>query len=172
MIKDAQDYFEDLAKSYPELMEKSRIGETLGVEIGWFNIIDTLCRCIYAPVMSAKNRLKAATEYPRNDGGAYLTACEEAYVRALYDLPVIVDIKEKFAGLRFHTDIHTDRLSNFVEFAEIMSRCTCEICGKPGELDTSTGWLKTHCKEHVTNPAPNIDIRQGRILAKFQDNDI
>ena len=95
MIKDSDDCFEDLAKSYPELMEKSRIGDMLGVDVGWFNIIDSLCSCIYEPVSSAKNRLKAATEYPRNDGGQYLSECEERYKRALSELPAIIDIKEK-----------------------------------------------------------------------------
>lgn len=172
MIKDSDDCFEDLAKSYPELMEKSRIGDVLGVDVGWFNIIDSLCSCIYEPVSSAKNRLKAATEYPRNDGGQYLSECEERYKRALSELPAIIDIKEKFAGLRFYTDTHSDRNENFIQFAEMMSRCTCEKCGAPGELDTSSGWVKTHCKEHITNPDFVGEFHHGRVSAKFQDNGV
>jgi hypothetical protein len=176
MIKDTEDCFEDLAKSYPELMEKSHIGESLGVDIGWFNIIDTLCGCIYAPLSNAKSRLKAATEYPRDDSGKYLLECEARYAQELDALPVIAQIKEKFAGLRFYVRECNDRIDTLIEFAERMSRHTCEVCGAPGELDDGTGWMKTHCKKHFGGALGDdenlVGIHNGRVSAKFQDGDV
>jgi len=171
MIKDQDDYFEDLAKSYPELMEKSRIGETLGVGVGWFNIINTLCGCIYEPLAHAKDRLKAATDYPRNDGGQYLAKSEADCKREIENLPVIVQIKEKFAGLRFYTDYCNDRVDVLIQFAEKMSRCTCEECGNPGELD-SAGWMKTHCRNHRRETDTNDLLFDGTVSAKIQDDDV
>jgi hypothetical protein len=171
MIKDEEDCFEDLAKSYPELMEKSRIGEVLGVGVGWFNIIDTLCGCLYASVAHAKGRLKAATDYPRNDGGKYLAESEAACNQEIENLPVIVQIKEKFAGLRFYTDYCNDRADILIQFAESMSRRTCEECGNPGELDNA-GWMKTYCKDHKRRPDEDDLPNDGRVSAKFQDGDV
>ena len=176
MIKDTQDYFEDLAKSYPELMEKAHIGEDLGVDVGWFTIIDTLCGCIYSPLSNAKSRLKAATEYPRDDGGKYLLECEARYKSELENLPTIMQVKEKFAGLRFYVNNCDDRVDTLIEFAERMSRCTCEVCGAPGELDDGTGWMKTHCKKHlggaISDDEDHTGIHNGRVSAKFQDGSV
>ena len=173
MIKDTEECFEDLAKSYPELMEKANIGESIGVDVGWFNIIDTLCGCIYAPVQNAKNRLKAATDYPRNDSGKYLAECEARFAQELDALPSINDIKEKFAGLRFYVSGSDDRIDTLIEFAERMSRCTCEICGAPGTLDNGSGWMKTKCKEHSTESGFDYkEYLDGRVSPKFQDDDV
>ena len=176
MIKTTEDCFEDLAKSYPELMEKAHIGEDLGVDVGWFTIIDTLCGCIYSPLSSAKSRLKAATEYPRDDGGKYLTECQAKYEQELEELPTIMQIKEKFAGLRFYVSGSNDRIHSLIEFAERMSRHTCEKCGAPGELDDGTGWMKTHCKKHfggtISGDEDLSGLHDGRVSAKFQDEDV
>lgn len=171
MIKDEEDCFEELAKSYPELMEKSKIGEILGAGVGWFNIIDTLCGCIYDPVAHAKSRLKAATDYPRDDNGAYLAITEAACKLEIENLPVIVQIKEKFGGLRFYTNCSNDRVDTLIRFAEKMSHCTCEECGNPGELDNA-GWMKTYCKEHRRTPEVEDLPDDGRVSAKFQDDDV
>ena len=172
MIKDTEQCFEDLAKSYPELMEQSTIGESLGVDVGWYNIIDTLCGCIYAPVQSAKNRLKAATDYPRDETGTYLAHCQGELAAELEQLPFIVQIKEKFAGLRFYVEGGNERVSTLISFAERMSRCTCEHCGAPGELDDSTAWSKTRCESHAGSAKYSFDYEEGAVSAKFQDDEI
>lgn len=171
MNKDSEQCFEDLAKSYPELMEKSRIGDHLGVGVGWFNIIDALCANIYSPFYSAKSRLKAATDYPRDDGGIYLAKCEITYAKELEDLPEIVQIKEKFGALRFYISNTTDRVETLIEFAESMSRRTCEVCGKPGSLDDEGGWMKTQCEDH-SRKSKVAETQDGRVSAKFQDDEV
>jgi hypothetical protein len=173
MTNDSEQTFEDLAKMCPELMEKSRIGESMGVGEGWFTIVSVLCQTIYEPVRQARYRLQAAIEYPRDDAGAYLAECEKEVADALEALPEIVQVKEKFGTLRFYYYGGDDRVSALVDFAEAMSGVTCEECGAPG-TQTGGGWIKTLCAEHRRKSAPDEDqedIEEGTISAKIEDDD-
>jgi len=161
--------FEELAKSYPELMQKSTIGEHLGVDDGWFNIINALCSCIYSKLYQAKSRLAGATEYPRDDGGAYLQETTAAVEAELEALPEIVQIKEKYGTLRFYVHNGSDRVYDLIDFAETMSETTCEVCGKPGEADHGSGWVKTHCIDH-RHPEKNSKMQaDGKVFAAIDD---
>lgn len=171
MINDSADRFEDLSKSYPELMEKSNIGDAIGVGDGWFDIIDALCENIYRPLFSAKCKLKAAIEYPRDDNGAYLSACEVELNIQMESLPEIVDIKEKFGGLRFYTYNTTERVEDLISFAESMAERTCEVCGSRGRQDNYANWIKTLCETHSRKPK-DTEIQDGKIPPKFQDGEV
>jgi hypothetical protein len=67
----------------------------------------------------------------------------------------LVQIKEKFASIRIYW--HSDGLSEAavasiveaVDLAEARSACTCEQCGKAGELYVDDGWFRTACNEHA-----------------------
>lgn len=170
MTKDSEQTFEDLAKMCPELMEKSRIGDSMGVGEGWFTIVSVLCQTIYEPVRQARYRLKAAEEYPRDDTGTYLAACEKEVTDALDALPEIVQIKEKFGTLRFYYHGGNERVEALVDFAEAMSGVTCEECGAPGKID-DIGWIKTHCAAHRRNdPSKSfLDIEEGVVSARIDD---
>ncbi len=56
----------------------------------------------------------------------------------------IVQIKEKFAGLRFYVHGASDELHAMIESAERQSVKTCEDCGVPGKPRPG-GWVKTLC---------------------------
>lgn len=59
-------------------------------------------------------------------------------------------IKEKYGELRFYVDgSESDKLADMIAQAEIDSRKTCEMCGKPGVLMVKGGWYKTICAEHA-----------------------
>lgn len=62
----------------------------------------------------------------------------------------VVQIKEKFGGLRFYVDgvppEVKDQVFDLIREAEASSFETCEKCGKPGSM-TDTGWIKTLCQE-------------------------
>ena len=145
-----EQFFEELAKRYPLLMEKSII-DYIGVDVGWHQIIDDLCRTIYTEYESATHSHYAATRYPRDDGGRYLADCQEKLQKAIDNLPVIAQVKEKMGTMRFYVQGHDRRVDALVSMAELISTHTCEVCGKPGKLDTNSGWFKTHCPEHF-NP--------------------
>ena len=59
----------------------------------------------------------------------------------------IMQIKEKYGGLRFYYGPMDDEVDAMVEAAEEQSYRTCEVCGGPGMLRDG-GWLQTLCDEH------------------------
>jgi hypothetical protein len=70
----------------------------------------------------------------------------------IYDkLPVevyIMQIKEKWGGLRFYVASATPEVYDVIDAVERESYRTCEVCGKPGKLREDLGWILTLCKEH------------------------
>ena len=59
----------------------------------------------------------------------------------------IVQVKEKFAGLRFYPRGAIDKIWKLVAKAEKKSFKICEECGRRGRLYGSGCWLKTLCKK-------------------------
>ena len=70
-----------------------------------------------------------------------LTAIETA---GLAESANIVQIKQKFGGLRVYGLPHTEALQALVTIAEEEARRTCERCGEPGELRPK-GWFEVRC---------------------------
>jgi hypothetical protein len=60
----------------------------------------------------------------------------------------ILQVKEKFAGLRFYCEDGSKKLYKMIIDAEAESFLVCEDCGAPGRLVTIGSWLKTLCKTH------------------------
>jgi hypothetical protein len=82
--------------------------------------------------------------------------CGDGWYDLLYDLfsklediaPIIViQIKEKFGGLRFYTGPATDEHYKLITEAENQSYHICEVCGKEGKVRTG-GWVVTLCDKH------------------------
>ena len=59
----------------------------------------------------------------------------------------LLQVKEKFGGLRFYIDAGNDAVRDAIEEAERQSYVTCEVTGKPGKLRTDLGWISTLCDE-------------------------
>lgn len=59
----------------------------------------------------------------------------------------VVQIKEKFGGLRFYYDGGDDQISGMVTMAEVWAGRTCETCGNLGK-QRSGGWIRTLCDQH------------------------
>lgn len=107
---------------------------------GWFKIIDELCALISSSLAQFKQRNKT-----------------EVGLR-------VVQIKEKFGGLRFYytwsagNDVSDDllpkidrlksRIEGAVQLAENLSLFTCELCAAPAEC-TTEGWYHTTCEACV-----------------------
>jgi len=62
----------------------------------------------------------------------------------------VVQVKEKFAGLRFYydTDSQRDRIDEIVSAAEEKVRDACEICGESAEVRTVNNWQHRYCDTH------------------------
>lgn len=68
----------------------------------------------------------------------------------------VLQVKEKFGTLRYYVSFDSekeldrsyyDNIYERISEAEKESSITCEVCGKSGKLNTSSGWLTTLCEE-------------------------
>lgn len=59
----------------------------------------------------------------------------------------VVQIKEKFGGLRFYTSTSSFISYFFIHSAERESYTTCEMCGRSGQLGNIGNWLRTTCND-------------------------
>lgn len=59
----------------------------------------------------------------------------------------LLQIKEKFGGLRFYIGEGSSEIFDRIAQAENASLATCMVCGKPGR-QFGEGWIVTVCKEH------------------------
>jgi hypothetical protein len=62
----------------------------------------------------------------------------------------VVQVKEKFGGLRFHVNGVNDAIRQRIRTAQEESLHTCEVCGQPGKRREG-GWIKTLCDEHAAS---------------------
>jgi hypothetical protein len=161
--------FEELAKRWPDLFQKSGDFE-LSVGDGWYNIIDTLCGFLSRNVERAKSRLQYALDNPTAKMEP-IEKLEAIVAHELKELAIISQVKEKFGTLRFYMDNATTEQYAYAEFAEAMSRHTCEICGSPGEA-RNNGWVKVLCdKHHKEREEKNAAAltAQGPMVARLSD---
>ena len=124
---------------------------------GWYNIIDTLCGLLTSDYRHAKSRyesIKDKVDQPQWEGSKKIITQEQIdEAKAKLDeetlkVPVAVQVKEKFGGLRFYVQAATDKHYQYISFAESMSYRTCEECGAPGKTYTD-GWHTTLCDIHA-----------------------
>jgi hypothetical protein len=62
----------------------------------------------------------------------------------------VLQVKEKFGGLRFYVSDADDAIHQRIGIAADESFRTCEICGQPGTLREAR-CIKTLCDEHDAN---------------------
>ena len=65
----------------------------------------------------------------------------------------IVQVKEKFAGLRVYTREYDKAFQQFLYSIEDESFKICERCGEPGKVRKG-GWILTLCDEHAEGSRP------------------
>ena len=68
----------------------------------------------------------------------------------------VVQVKEKFGGLRFYINEGSREIHDRISEAGKLSHETCEICGKQGEMRTDIGWYSTLCNKHYEERKSNI----------------
>ena len=89
---------------------------------GWFDILWRLCEDL-EPL---------AAEFERKSGCQF----------------EILQVKEKFGGLRVYVNDANDAIRQRLEDAQQESLRTCEVCGQPGKR-CEAGWIRTLCDEHA-----------------------
>lgn len=61
----------------------------------------------------------------------------------------VVQIKQKFGGLRFYLNRHDKVADGLIDEAEALAEVTCEACGAPAKARRIGGWISTFCPKHV-----------------------
>lgn len=146
-IMNKESKYDNLIIRYPDLIKKSD-EICFGIGEGWYNIIDALCCFISSDVTRARYELNYALKHPESKFVKPVPELEARLAKALEDLPTIVQVKEKFGGLRFYIDGGTHDHNIAIGFAEYMAARTCEVCGAPGE-SINSDWIRTLCPEHA-----------------------
>lgn len=147
--------FEDMAKRWPDLFQKSQV-DYFAVGYGWIAIIETLCEMLSRNVTRIRDKISYLSTDLSPVNLERIRVYEEELAAAIEELPEIMQVKEKFGGLRFYAGgaVGSDR--SYINFAEALSMRTCEWCGAPGEA-RSDGWTKVLCeKHHKERENPNI----------------
>lgn len=60
----------------------------------------------------------------------------------------VLEVKEKWGGLRYYTSGTSEEILELIDKAEHDSYSICEKCGKPGKLK-DWGWWQTLCDKHM-----------------------
>jgi hypothetical protein len=59
----------------------------------------------------------------------------------------VLQVKEKFGGLRFYLDSQTEAQALVIQFAEMLSFSICERCGGMRDVAVEGAWRKALCRE-------------------------
>ena len=121
------EFSKNMEEKYPLMFNGTYGG--FGVDKGWWHIIESLCASIQHHI-DWKN-----SQYEKFAHGEPI------------DQVVVLQIKEKFGGLRFYCSGGNSETAAMIRMAEAWASKTCEECGDRGK-SRSGGWVKTLCDEH------------------------
>jgi hypothetical protein len=122
---------------YPNLFrEFPRSGFDVGE--GWYPLLHELCHTLEPHIESLPEEIRSQ----------------------LY----VVQIKEKFGGLRFYMQSETPYMRGAIAVAERMSYLLCEHCGNKGTR-RSGGWIRTECDDCYREE----QMRRENIARKFRE---
>lgn len=102
--------------------------------------------------------IKKSLEAKNTPFSMFGVECDPGWDELIFDLcekldfikfsGIVMQIKEKFGGLRFYVQSATPQDYELIRAAEEKSYKTCEVCGGPG-TPTDKGWIKTVCDTHA-----------------------
>lgn len=142
-------FYESLHMNYPKMMQRSSL-RGLEIHAGWLFLIDALCKQLYSSYERAEAHVAHHLKYTgSNADPTALKKLEELMEYEESHLPVLLQIKEKFGGLRIYATVFKDSQSECISLTEEIASVTCEDCGARGTL-RSGNWLRTLCDTHNT----------------------
>lgn len=118
---------DELSNKYPQFLSKVY----LETPAGWAGILDKLLENIQKEIDFCKEKGTSGTD--EDDVSKFK----------------IIQIKEKFSGLRFYCDFINDKIYNLIQEAEMLSYTSCEVCGEQSNSTSVNGWLRTLCPDHL-----------------------
>jgi hypothetical protein len=115
------EFVKNLETKYPAMFSQPYGGVCVGE--GWWPIIESLCA-----------NIQVHLNWVNRNG-------------VVVEQVVVMQIKEKFGGLRFYYEGGDDTVNGLVTMAESWAIRSCEECGTPGK-SRSGGWIRTLCDKH------------------------
>jgi len=125
--REYDEFAKRMEETYPKMFSSPYGGFAVGK--GWWPIIESLCANIQSHIDWKQEQKE---KYNRGEG------CEQV---------VVLQIKEKFGGLRFYYGGGDATVSGMVRMAEAWADTACEECGAIGKRRTG-GWIRTLCDYH------------------------
>lgn len=114
-----------LVKKYPKIFierklskKESCMGRGFECEDGWFQLINNLCEMLQFE--TDNNKIKQV---------------------------IAKQVKEKFGGLRFYSNVQDKFQQGLISFAEEMSFYICESCGTNENIGRTSGYILTLCED-------------------------
>ena len=157
-----------LFEKYPKLFKQKDLDKTqtamcwgISCGDGWYNILDTLCFYLqdlvdkpHKDIEMYESWIQKEKEKSKDINEEWIKKCEklikESQKKIIPQLEAS-QVKQKYGSLRFYLDGYPAqseidaKVTAYINFAETMSCCTCEVCGIPAKQKTS-GWIKTICE--------------------------
>ena len=135
VIIDNRDWEKELQEKYPQLLKQIYLecGE------GWKEVIENMCE----QILTHEAFLK--------DSGVNVVDFEDEVTdEDDYCSVRIVQVKQKFGGLRVYYDGGNNIIRNIVNEAEEKALTVCEYCGSKDnvKLRKRNSWLYTGCDKH------------------------
>jgi hypothetical protein len=121
-FKDYEAFANKMETAYPKMFEGKYGGFAVGK--GWYPILERLC-----------SNIQHHIEWKNKDS----EVCPQV---------VVLQVKEKFGGLRFYYQGGDEYISGLVSMAESWAGIACETCGNPGTR-RGGGWIYTACDTHT-----------------------
>lgn len=131
-IKVHLDPVDKLIEEYPSVFSNMVDASPYNLPSGWYLLVDKLCSDLSDLLDEEKKNIQEDPDQP---------------------LFMVLQIKEKFGGLRFYYMMNTDNdklyleIRKLIDSAEDESYRICEITGKPGNLCRSGIHYHTFCEE-------------------------
>lgn len=129
---------EEFIEKYNGLLEDGWAHPEVGK--GWLPLLDKLCGMIEEKISTT---VKYNDKWLENEA---ITQERHKINKKFVENFKIVQIKEKFGGLRFYVEGSTSEVNGWIRFAESMSYDLCEGCGTNQGLGSTSGWVRTICE--------------------------
>jgi hypothetical protein len=155
---------QELLDKYPKIFQQYEgnpggINWT-GVPEGWLPIVDKLCAVIQkhcdSPSSMENPEYVEGSSYDRDDSSTH------RYIQIARPQVKCVQMKEKFAGLRFYVENADERVMGMISMAEHICANTCETCSTEEGLGFTKGWITVRCKKCAVEAGKEWISREER----------
>ena len=161
---------EKLCKDFPEIF-RDRHGDMRttamcwGFECddGWEPVIRFICDSLMGDVHRLRDKIAHIEEtLSEEDKSHWNDWMKSSYSQeklderkaellvAIEQIPIAVQVKEKFGGLRFYASGADEKQQDVIHYGEQLSYRVCEKCGTmKNVMAYACGWYKTLCADHA-----------------------